>query len=49
MARVSVPREVRTEVLHNFINIIVYNLDESGQPARRYQICVIILSSKYPI
>ena len=26
----SVPREVQTEVLYTFINIIVYNLDESG-------------------
>jgi len=33
MVRGSVPREVLTEVLYNFINIIVHNLDESGQPA----------------
>jgi hypothetical protein len=48
MVRDTVPREVLTEVLYNFINIIVYNLDESRQPARRYQFYVIILSSKYP-
>jgi hypothetical protein len=48
MVRGSVPREVRTEVLYNFINIIVYNLDESGQPARRYQIYVTIMSPKLP-
>lgn len=26
----SVPREILTAVLYNFINIIVYNLHESG-------------------